>query len=172
MGEVADLLARAAEPTLAAIRKLEARTSPPLRPVVAAIRTHLFEPGLTVERLTRAAGASKWVLTGFTAEIGITPWQYVGEARMEIGGRLLRDTDLSVDEIAYRLGYSSLSVFQRAFRRWCEMSPSKFRDLSRRVPDLPERYFHWRWWHQYDRRSADIQELTAHIEKHYGLTGR
>lgn len=176
MGDVDELVARAAEPTRESIRKLEEKSSPPLRPLLAAIRAHLLEPGFNVERLTRETGASKWVLSGFTAEIGITPWQFICEARMEVAGRLLRDTDLSVDEIAYRLGHSSLSVFQRGFKRCFEMSPSRYRDRSRRaLGELAERFLSWRWWHGYERRgpsAADIQTLTAHVDSLYGLTGR
>ncbi|UZE95956.1 AraC family transcriptional regulator [Alkalimarinus alittae] len=40
---------------------------------------------------------------------------------------LLQNTDKSVDEIAYELGYSDPSNFGRAFRKWTEKSPSLFR---------------------------------------------
>lgn len=40
---------------------------------------------------------------------------------------LLRNQSLSVDEIAARLGYSSLSNFARAFQRWTACSPTAYR---------------------------------------------
>lgn len=40
---------------------------------------------------------------------------------------LLQRTDLGIDEIAYRLGYSDPSNFGRAFRKWEGQSPSAWR---------------------------------------------
>jgi AraC-like DNA-binding protein len=49
------------------------------------------------------------------------------ETRAELAGKLLEDTDASLSEIADRLGYSNLSNFNRAFRRWSVVSPREFR---------------------------------------------
>lgn len=42
---------------------------------------------------------------------------------------LLRRPDLSIDEIAHRLGYSDPSNFGRAFRKWEGLSPSAWRAM-------------------------------------------
>jgi AraC-like DNA-binding protein len=41
---------------------------------------------------------------------------------------------LSVEEVAYRLGYTDLSNFRRAFKRWVGMPPSEYRDRYLRDP--------------------------------------
>jgi AraC-like DNA-binding protein len=51
----------------------------------------------------------------------------VGEVRRELAHHLLRDTALSVSEIAAMLGYSDVTVFARAFRKWSKTSPRKWR---------------------------------------------
>ena len=51
----------------------------------------------------------------------------ISEARHELAQHLLRDTNLSVSEIAAALRYSDVSVFARAFRGWSRMSPSAWR---------------------------------------------
>jgi len=49
------------------------------------------------------------------------------EVRAAIASELLAQTMLSVDQIAERLGYSELSCFSRAFKRWSGTSPRGFR---------------------------------------------
>ena len=54
-----------------------------------------------------------------------------GELRAEGAREFLRSTDLSVAEIAGRLGYSEPSAFYRAFHKWFGRSPGEMRDSSR-----------------------------------------
>lgn len=51
----------------------------------------------------------------------------VEEVRREHSISYLRRADLSISEIAFRLGYSEASAFDRAFRRWRGTSPLAFR---------------------------------------------
>ena len=47
--------------------------------------------------------------------------------KQEVAARLLRETKLSVEEIADFLGFSSASNFGTAFRRWTDRTPTQFR---------------------------------------------
>lgn len=58
---------------------------------------------------------------------GISFWALVEQSRFEIAAALLCDTNLKIQEIAARLGYSSPNGFSRAFARWAGCSPSAFR---------------------------------------------
>jgi AraC-like DNA-binding protein len=49
------------------------------------------------------------------------------ELRRELAGDLLADNKLAVSDVAFLLGYSEPSAFQRAFRRWRGVSPRRFR---------------------------------------------
>ena len=49
-------------------------------------------------------------------------------ARRDLAQRYLRQTNLSVDEIAERLGYADTSNLIRAFRRWCQRTPQQYRN--------------------------------------------
>jgi len=55
------------------------------------------------------------------------------ELKMSMAIKYLRDTELTVDEIAHLLGYGDTANFRRAFRRWTKRGPLEFRGLSRRV---------------------------------------
>lgn len=48
--------------------------------------------------------------------------------RHDVAAHLLQKSRLSLEEIALSLGFSELSTFHRAFRRWTGLSPGEFRD--------------------------------------------
>jgi AraC-like DNA-binding protein len=66
-------------------------------------------------------------------EEGTSFRRLVGELRMEVAVKYLRDTELTVDDIAYSLGFSEATIFRRAFRRWTGRSPREFRDHEHSV---------------------------------------
>ncbi len=51
--------------------------------------------------------------------------------RQEKSCALLRESNLSLSEIAYLCGYSELSAFHHAFKRWFAVSPSEYRSEKR-----------------------------------------
>lgn len=61
-------------------------------------------------------------------EVGTT-YRELGEAiKEEIARNLLRNPDLTLTEIALRLGYAEVTSFHRAFRQWTGMTPNEFRE--------------------------------------------
>jgi AraC-like DNA-binding protein len=52
------------------------------------------------------------------------------ELRAEMAIKYIRETDLSMDEIAAALGFSEPAAFRHAFRRWTKAAPSRFRELG------------------------------------------
>ncbi|KZY77145.1 hypothetical protein A3739_13680 [Oleiphilus sp. HI0067] len=53
------------------------------------------------------------------------------KAREERATHFLLDTDLSVIDIAYNLGYKDERSFYRSFKKWTKVSPQEFRNLNR-----------------------------------------
>ena len=51
----------------------------------------------------------------------------VNEVRKNLAKSYLENHDLCINEIAYLLGYSEQSAFQRAFKKWTGKTPLKFR---------------------------------------------
>jgi len=47
--------------------------------------------------------------------------------RRTLAERLLRDADLTIEEIAARLGFSDAATFSRAFKQWTHSTPGDFR---------------------------------------------
>jgi AraC-like DNA-binding protein len=82
---------------------------------------------LDVERLARAAGVSKYhFIRCFAATYAWTPAAYVTERRIERAQDLLRATNLTVTEVCFRVGYSSLGSFSTRFRQLVGVSPSAY----------------------------------------------
>jgi AraC-like DNA-binding protein len=57
----------------------------------------------------------------------------VDELRMDMAIKYLRDTDLTVEDIAEALGFSDAANFRHAFRRWTQAAPHEFRGISGRA---------------------------------------
>lgn len=57
--------------------------------------------------------------------------EVLDRVRFEVARQLLAGGDSPMDEIAMALGYSGLSVFQRAFRRWSGATPARWRRDAR-----------------------------------------
>jgi AraC-like DNA-binding protein len=54
--------------------------------------------------------------------------------RERIAKRLLREEAVPLTEIAFRLGFSDLATFSRAFKRWTGIPPGGFRRAARERP--------------------------------------
>ncbi len=58
---------------------------------------------------------------------GLSYSDLVENTRKNLAELYLKQRNLSLSEIAYLLGYSELSAFSRAFRRWTDLSPREYR---------------------------------------------
>lgn len=65
----------------------------------------------------------------FRKATGVTPMAYVHSLRIAESETLLLSHDLSITEIAYRIGYSSQSSFYRQFLKKNHLSPLEYRIL-------------------------------------------
>lgn len=95
-----------------------------LRELVA---THLYS-GLNVEELAQLSNRS---LSSFKREFrevyGEAPSVYLRNARLERAMELLRVSDDTIGEVAFRVGYADLAHFSRAFRQHFGFPPSTVR---------------------------------------------
>lgn len=70
----------------------------------------------------------------FKQQSGISLPQYINEVRIQRAKVLLRNTDMSNEEIALSIGYSDASYFSKSFKRITGVSPQKYRNGSEK-PD-------------------------------------
>jgi AraC-like DNA-binding protein len=85
-----------------------------------------------VERLARVSGVSAaHFARSFKQAFGVPPHRYLLTRRIERATALLRDTELSITEIAFVTGWESLGTFGRTFRDVTGESPSTIRSRVR-----------------------------------------
>ena len=93
-----------------------------------------------VGRLARVSGVSEaHFARSFKEAFGVPPHRYLLTRRIERATALLRDTDLSITEIAFQTGWSSLGTFGRTFRDITGESPGELRAREKAAPREPER---------------------------------
>jgi AraC-like DNA-binding protein len=152
----------AVRPTVELLERIAEGSSRRARWVLDAISRGFHEPGYSVARLKNALSVNDRNLTEFALEMGIAAGQLIIECRMEAAFRLFRDTLLTVDQIAYLVGYNSRRTFEVACRRWCGLPPAELRARLRRgwprLSALPEEVFSWHFAVRYERGEVSDAE--------------
>jgi len=91
-----------------------------------------FGEELSLGQVAQAANMSRnYFSEKFKEAIGETFVRYVARARFERAAALLAQADLRVSEIAFAVGFQSLSQFNRTFKRFAGKSPREFRAAKR-----------------------------------------
>lgn len=88
------------------------------------------EPSLT--RLAERLRCSERTLQRRLQQEGCTIHGLLGEVRLELAIRHLRESRESIAEISFLLGFSEVRAFHRAFKRWTGTTPTVFRAASTR----------------------------------------
>jgi transcriptional regulator GlxA family with amidase domain len=82
----------------------------------------------TVAELAGAAHMSRTAFTQrFSEVVGLAPLTYLSRHRMQLAEQLLATNDLTVTEVALRVGFGSAAAFSRAFKRAHGRAPSASR---------------------------------------------
>jgi AraC-like DNA-binding protein len=100
---------------------------------IERVITTLRQPtdrALRLSEMADLAGLSPFHFSRiFRGTIGIPPGEFSAALRLDQAKRLLLDTDLSVTDICFEVGYESLGAFTTRFTRLVGLSPSQFRHL-------------------------------------------
>lgn len=99
-----------------------------LQPVLELLQTRYTE-ALSLDELAKAGCmSSAYCCELFHFAFGTTPIAYRNGLRLAEARRLMQADDLTIHDIAYRVGFQSVQEFNRLFRRETGCSPSQFRD--------------------------------------------
>ncbi|MDF1814792.1 MAG: helix-turn-helix domain-containing protein [Verrucomicrobiales bacterium] len=88
-----------------------------------------LENKVNLEDVARRVGVSTYYFCKvFKASTGITLTEYVNRRRVEWAKRKLLNPRARITEVAFDVGYQSLSQFNRSFLKYVGVSPTRFRE--------------------------------------------
>lgn len=100
-------------------------------PVIAKARAFITEhqtEALSLGRVAKAANVSSYYLCKLFKKIaGISFTEYVTRLRIEKSKNLLLNPNLRISEIAFEVGFQSLTHFNRVFKKILGRSPTQYR---------------------------------------------
>lgn len=95
--------------------------------VQAKLIDGLSSGNITAQRVAKSLFVSQRTLQRQLATEGTSFTTVLEETRRELAERFIRDQSLTLIEITFLLGFSEISSFSRAFKRWTGLAPTEFR---------------------------------------------
>ena len=95
--------------------------------VKVALIERLPSGQVSKEQLSETLGVSLRTLQRKLRDEGTSFKQLLDETRQDLAQGYVRNPQVSIGEITYLLGFSEVSNFSRAFKRWTGLAPAEFR---------------------------------------------
>lgn len=91
---------------------------------------------LTIGEIQHATGISEQKISAhIRSKTGMNFKQFLNRLRISEAKRLLKETDLQISEIAFKVGYGNISHFNRVFKEQEQRSPNEFRKQNETAID-------------------------------------
>ncbi|WP_219837577.1 response regulator [Paenibacillus sp. R14(2021)] len=120
------LVGQLAEKTVTLAEDME---SDLLQTVKQYIRAHAHED-LSLERVAAQVNRNPFYMSKlFKSHFGLNYIDYLTECRMETAKQLMQETDKSLKEITFEIGYHDPNYFSRVFRKIVGCSPTDYRKM-------------------------------------------
>ena len=99
-----------------------------MRRISAFVEEHLADAGVGVGDMADAVAMSRSALQRRMKQVvGVSPIDFIREARMKHACHLLRTTAMTVSEVAFACGFSDPKYFSRSFKASTGKSPTEWR---------------------------------------------
>jgi len=92
------------------------------------IREALKQGEPNIERIATRLALSGRTLQRRLSDLGTSFQAVLDDVRFDLARAYLRDARLDITQVAYLLGYSELRAFDRAFKRWANVTPRDWRE--------------------------------------------
>ncbi len=92
-----------------------------------------LNPKLTLSELALRVGTNRTYLSNYINQVlHLTFFDYVNSLRLDFANDLLLNTNFTLEVIAEKSGFNSLSTFRRCFMQRHDCSPSAYRKVNRK----------------------------------------
>ena len=100
--------------------------------ILRFITENMANPDLKIDDIAQAMGMSRSVLYGkIKTAVGMTPIDFVRHIRIMRATELLRQTDDTLANIAFTVGFSDPKYFSKVFKKEMGIIPSEFRERTK-----------------------------------------
>ena len=128
---------------LSALARLDGSADPSVLPVdrtdfirffIDAVEASYGNTDLKVSGICRELGISVPYFTNlFPRQMGCSPRQYIIDTRMQKAKKMLRNSNLTINEIAHYAGYENALYFTSSFKRYAGLTPTAYRRTNHQL---------------------------------------
>lgn len=112
------------------VKEMNAYTRAAMESAVQYFDSHYSE-AINIEAFAASkAMSTSWFIRSFREYCHVTPKQYLTKLRITNAEIMLRDTGISISEIASIVGFENALYFSRIFHKQTGMSPSRYRKAA------------------------------------------
>jgi AraC-type DNA-binding domain-containing proteins len=105
----------------------EAKASDKDREIISFVEENYLNPDISLKMVTEKFGISmKYISMLFKKNLNTGFTEFIHDKRMELATDLLKNSELSVEEVCNSYGYSSILTFRRHFQSATGMNPSDY----------------------------------------------
>lgn len=98
--------------------------------IVKYIKDHLTEK-ISVDELAQKAYMSpSHFHKTFKSTIGETPIDFINKERINMAKHLIERRNLRISDVAFMVGYSNISYFNRIFKKYTNVTPLQYKNLG------------------------------------------
>ncbi|WMJ74591.1 AraC family transcriptional regulator [Cytophagaceae bacterium ABcell3] len=106
--------------------------------ILTYIAHHYPNTALNQETIQKELGFSEAKISNLIKTYTNTTFKkYLNHIRLQEAKRLLTETDRQINDIAYKVGYSNVSHFNRVFKESEKCSPNEYRKKFTKTPSIP-----------------------------------
>jgi two-component system, response regulator YesN len=117
---------------IALLKNTHDNTQKIIEKAINYIHQHFMSGDLSVESIADVIGYSaNYFSKAFRKVTGMKILDYISGVRMEEAQRLLKETNLSISDVAIQSGFININYFYFAFKKTTGMTPDNYRFMSR-----------------------------------------
>ena len=99
-----------------------------VKAALSYIHTFYYVPNINVDQISSYVGIDRsYLYRLFKEKLGVSPKKYIMEYKLKTAAKLLRETSLSVGQVALSTGFDDQLYFSTAFRNYYGVAPTKYR---------------------------------------------